>query len=57
MLAPLRDTGLDVVGVMPWGSHCCHFFRTQQDLLETLVPYSRRAWNTASSACGSSTSP
>jgi DNA-binding CsgD family transcriptional regulator len=39
MLAPLRDTGLDVVGVMPWGSHCCHFFRTQQDLLETLVPY------------------
>ena len=24
---------------MPWGSHCCHFFQTRQDLLETLLPY------------------
>jgi DNA-binding CsgD family transcriptional regulator len=39
MVVPLRDTGLDVLGAMPWGSHYCHFFQTDQDLLETLLPY------------------
>src|ERR1700739_4735187 len=35
----LRDTGLEAVGDMPWGTHLCHFFETKQDLLEILVPY------------------
>jgi DNA-binding CsgD family transcriptional regulator len=35
----LRKTGLAVLGEMPWGTHCCHFFQTQTDLLETLIPY------------------
>jgi DNA-binding CsgD family transcriptional regulator len=24
---------------MTWGTHCCHFFQTQQDVLETLLPF------------------
>jgi DNA-binding CsgD family transcriptional regulator len=35
----LRKTGLEVLGYMPWGTHCCHFFQTQNDLLETLIPF------------------
>jgi DNA-binding CsgD family transcriptional regulator len=35
----LRKTGLDALGYMPWGTHCCHFFQTQKDLLETLIPF------------------
>src|SRR5712692_7627884 len=35
----LRKTGLEVLGYMPWGTHCCHFFQTQKDLLETLLPF------------------
>lgn len=26
---------------MSWGSHCCHFYGSSQDLLDTLVPYFR----------------
>jgi hypothetical protein len=36
---PVRKKGLPVLGEMSWGSHCCHFFQTQRDLLETLLPY------------------
>src|SRR5258708_35727284 len=35
----LRNTGISVVGDMPWGTHFCHFYETKQDLLDTLVPY------------------
>src|SRR5712691_12806540 len=35
----LRKTGLGVLGDIPWGTHCCHFYQTQRDLLETLIPY------------------
>ncbi len=35
----LRKTGLEVLGYMPWGTHCCHFFQTQNDLLETVIPF------------------
>ncbi len=34
-----RNSGIDVVGAMPWGTHFCHFYDTKDDLLETLVPY------------------
>jgi DNA-binding CsgD family transcriptional regulator len=34
-----RRTGLAVLGDLPWGTHLCHFYKTQQDLLDTLVPY------------------
>jgi PAS domain S-box-containing protein len=39
MATELRQTGINVVGDMPWGTHFCHFYETKQDLLELLVPY------------------
>jgi PAS domain S-box-containing protein len=36
---PLRRTGIDFVGDVPWGTHFCHFFETKDDLVETLLPY------------------
>src|SRR6266481_8203184 len=37
----LRPTGIDGVGLRPWGTHFCHFYETTDDLLDTLVPYFR----------------
>lgn len=37
----LRNTGVDVIGDMPWGTHFCMFYDTKVDLLETAVPYCR----------------
>jgi len=39
MAAAVRNTGVDVVGHLPWGTHFCLFYETREDLLETLVPY------------------
>jgi DNA-binding CsgD family transcriptional regulator len=39
MTTSFRKTGLPVLGEMSWGSHCCHFFQTRRDLLDTLLPY------------------
>lgn len=39
MAAPLRKTGISVLGDLAWGTHFCHFFETKDDLLETLLPY------------------
>ena len=35
----LRNTGLRIIGQMPWGSHLCQFYHTKRDLLEILLPY------------------
>ena len=35
----LRDTGIRVLGRVPWGTHFCQFYRTRRDLLDILVPY------------------
>src|ERR1700674_553682 len=34
-----RNTGLSVLGNMPWGTHMCLFYETKDDLLDVLVPY------------------
>ena len=39
MTPPLRRTGIALVGDMPWGTHFCHFFETEKDLLDTVLPY------------------
>ncbi len=39
MPAKLRQTGIEALGEMPWGTHFCHFYETKQDLLDILVPY------------------
>ncbi|HZR17393.1 MAG TPA: MEDS domain-containing protein [Verrucomicrobiae bacterium] len=35
----LRKTGISVVGDMPWGTHFCHFYETEDDLLQIVIPY------------------
>jgi hypothetical protein len=35
----LRDTGLEAVGEVPWGTHFCIFYETRKDLLEIVVPF------------------
>ena len=34
-----RQSGIDAVGSIPWGSHFCQFYNDEADLTETLVPY------------------
>jgi two-component system, sensor histidine kinase PdtaS len=33
------NTGIDPIGHVQWGSHFCHFYKTADDLSETLIPY------------------
>ncbi len=39
MSEELRRIGIERVPDSPWGTHFCLFYRTQQDLLDLLVPY------------------
>ncbi|HEX8439805.1 MEDS domain-containing protein [Archangium sp.] len=39
MFQDTSRSGLPGVGELPWGSHFCHFYRTREDLIESLVPY------------------
>jgi PAS domain S-box-containing protein len=39
MSGELRQTGLELIGDVPWGTHFCQFYQTAQDLLDILVPY------------------
>jgi len=36
-----RKSGIALIGDLPWGSHFCQFYQTQEDLLDTLIPYFR----------------
>jgi PAS domain S-box-containing protein len=35
----LRNSGIAVIGSVPWGTHFCQFYKTKQDLIDILVPY------------------
>jgi PAS domain S-box-containing protein len=35
----LRNSGIDVIGGVPWGTHFCQFYKTKKDLIDILVPY------------------
>jgi PAS domain S-box-containing protein len=35
----LRNSGIDVIGGVPWGTHFCQFYQTKKDLIDILVPY------------------
>jgi DNA-binding CsgD family transcriptional regulator len=35
----LRDTGLEAVGKVAWGTHFCVFYETKKDLLDIVVPF------------------
>jgi MEDS: MEthanogen/methylotroph, DcmR Sensory domain len=39
MREDLRESGIDIVGYVPWGTHFCQFFQTKEDLVDILVPY------------------
>jgi DNA-binding CsgD family transcriptional regulator len=39
MRTAARNTGISVVGDLPWGTHFCLFYETTEDLLDILVPY------------------
>ena len=34
-----RDSGIDLLGYIPWGTHICQFYKTPEDLTSILVPY------------------
>jgi hypothetical protein len=40
-MSELRESGIDVLGNISWGSHFSYFYQTTHDLLGTLVPYFR----------------
>jgi len=35
----LRQSGIDIIGDFPWGTHFCQFYQTKEDLIDILVPY------------------
>ena len=35
----MRDSGIEIVGRIPWGMHICLFYKTKKDFLNILVPY------------------
>jgi hypothetical protein len=41
MAAGKRNSGIALIGDLPWGSHFCQFYRTKKDLLDVLIPYFR----------------
>src|SRR3972149_10522536 len=36
-----RDSGLDFIGQVPWGTHLCQLYSNDHDLHEIVVPYLR----------------
>ena len=34
-----RDSGIDIIGEIPWGTHFCQFYQTKEDLMDILIPY------------------
>lgn len=34
-----RNSGITLVGDLPWGTHFCQFYKTKKDLFDMLVPY------------------
>ena len=35
----IRNSGIDIIGKTPWGTHFCLFYQTKEDLIDILVPY------------------
>lgn len=39
MKLKMRDSGINVIGDISWGTHFCQFYQTKEDLIDFLVPY------------------
>jgi hypothetical protein len=48
----LRESGIDTIGDVPWGTHFCQFYKTKKDLIDILVPYSKQDWKIMNFAYG-----
>ncbi len=35
----LRNSGIDIIGDVPWGTHFCQFYQTKENLIDILIPY------------------
>lgn len=35
----LRNSGIDLIGNVPWGTHFCQFYQTKENLMDILIPY------------------
>ncbi|HEY0087527.1 MAG TPA: MEDS domain-containing protein, partial [Candidatus Lokiarchaeia archaeon] len=35
----IRDSGINFIGKIPWGTHFCQFYQAKDDLIDILVPY------------------
>jgi PAS domain S-box-containing protein len=35
----LRQSGISLLGEVPWGTHFCQFYQSKEDLVDILVPY------------------
>jgi hypothetical protein len=35
----IRDSGIDIIGNMPGGTHFGQFYQTKADLMDILIPY------------------
>ena len=35
----LRNSGIDSIGDVPWGTHFCQFYHTKEDLMDIFIPY------------------
>jgi len=52
----LRNSGIDIIGDVPWGTHFCQFYQTKKDLMDILVPYFKaglEGWKIMNFASGS----
>lgn len=39
MSGSATSSGIPGIGKVPWGTHLCHFYRTREDLIESIVPF------------------
>ncbi len=42
-----RKSGISLVGEVAWGTSICHFYQTEKDLLDILVPYFKAGFKNA----------
>jgi hypothetical protein len=48
----------DLIANLPWGTHCCNFYKAKTDLLGILTPYFKAGLlNKTSFVCGSLQTP
>jgi len=41
MVNEMRESGIGILGGVPWGTHICHFYQSSGELLDNLVAYFR----------------